>query len=320
MNKKNKINKILIIYSCIIICFQINQVIYSNENKEFNGFSLPDNEDEWSKTVINLKKTFIRENFKHWNNKSIKNASEVITYENKDLILQEYKFFNYKSKQLTLYILHSSRPKKSSLIVLNPLTEEGLTDFLSIVSPVFEKYLKKYPLPKPNMKSLAQHQRMFSKFDWAMAYLIPSGLKINNSISGKNINNDTTQKFQMEYDKFVIGDIRRAIQTLRNESDFENIPLWIQAEKNMAVLSLYASIFETNINRLDLYNLGLSKEYEIFFKNKTKYLNISNALSISIKKTNIILYEDAGNQWKYANAVARKLGWVNKIKIRKFEE
>lgn len=313
--------KIFIIYSGIILSlFQINQVIYSNENKEFKGFSLPDNENEWSKTVMNSKTIFIRENFKHWNNKSIKNASEVITYENKDLILREYNFLNYKSKQLTLYILQSSRPKKSSLIVLNPLTEEGLTDFLSILRPAFEKYLKKYPLPKPNMKSLAQHQRMFSKFDWAMAYLIPSGLKINNSISDRNINNDTTKKFQMEYDKFVIGDIRRAIQTLRNESDFENIPLWIQAEKNMAVLSLYASIFEPNINRLDLYNLGLSKEYETFFKNKTKHLNILNALSISIKNTNIILYENAGNQWKYANAVASKLGWVNKIKIRKFEE
>jgi len=305
------IKYLIIYYGIILILFQTNHLIYSNENKEFKGFSLPDNENEWSKTVMNSKSIFIRENFKHWNNKSIKNASEVITYENKDLILREYKFLNYKSKQLTLYILQSSRPKKSSLIVLNPLTEEGLTDFLSILRPAFEKYLKKYPLPKPNMKSLVQHQRMFSKFDWAMAYLIPSGLKINN---------DTTKKFQMEYDRFVIGDIRRAIQTLRNESDFENIPLWIQAEKNMAVLSLYASIFEPNINRLDLYNLGLSKEYETFFKNKTKYLDISNALSISIKNTNIILYENAGNQWKYANALASKLGWVNKIKIRKFEE
>jgi len=309
-------NKILL----ILILFQINHVIYCNENIDTKGFSLPDNEDEWSKTVINSKMTFIKENYIHWNNKSIKNASEYITYENKDLMLLEYNFLNYKSKQLTLYILRSSRPKKSSLIVLNPLTEEGLSDFLSIVRPAFEKYLKKYPLPKANMKSLAQHQRMFSKFDWAMAYLIPSGLKINNSISDKDINNDTTKKFQMKYDKFVIGDIRRAIQTLRNESEFENIPLWIQAEKNMAVLSLYASIFEPNINRLDLYNLGLSKEYETFFKNKTKYLDISNALSISIKNTNIILYENAGNQWKYANALASKLGWVNKIKIRKFEE
>ena len=309
-------NKILI----ILIFFKINQVIYCNENKDFNGFSLPNNESEWSKTVINSKMIFIKENFKHWNNKSIKNASEVITYENKDLMLQEYNFLNYNSKQLTLYILQSSRPKKSSLIVLNPLTEEGVSDFLSIVRPAFEKYLKKYPLPKANMKSLAQHQRMFSKFDWAMAYLIPSGLKINNSISDRNINNDSTKKFQMKYDKFVIGDIRRAIQTLRNKSEFENIPLWIQAEKSMAVLSLYASIFEPNINRLDLYNIGLSKEYETFFKNKTKYLDISNALSISIKNTNIILYENAGNQWKYANALAGKLGWVNKIKIRKFEE
>ena len=314
-------NKLLIIHtSIIVILFQMNQVLYSNENKESHGFSLPDNENEWSKTAINSKKIFIRENFEHWNNKSIKSESEVITYENKDLILREYNFVNYKSKQLTLYILHSSRPKKSSLIVLNPLNEEGLTDFLSIVRPAFEKYFKKYPLPKPNMKSFAQHQRMFSKFDWAMAYLVPSGLKINNSISDKDINSDTIQKFQMEYDKFVIGDIRRAIQTLRNESDFENIPLWIQAEKNMAVLSLYASIFEPNINRLDLYNLGLSKEYAIFLSNETKYLNISNALSILIKNTKIILYEDAGNQWKYANAVATKLGWVNKIKIRKFEE
>ena len=314
-------NKLLIIHtSIIVILFQMNQVLYSYENKESHGFSLPDNENEWSKTAINSKKIFIRENFEHWNNKSIKSESEVITYENKDLILREYNFVNYKSKQLTLYILHSSRPKKSSLIVLNPLNEEGLTDFLSIVRPAFEKYFKKYPLPEPNMKSFAQHQRMFSKFDWAMAYLVPSGLKINNSISDKDINIDTIQKFQMEYDKFVIGDIRRAIQTLRNESDFEDIPLWIQAEKNMAVLSLYASIFEPNINRLDLYNLGLSKEYAIFLSNKTKYLNISNALSILIKNTKIILYEDAGNQWKYANAVATKLGWLNKIKIRKFEE
>ena len=326
------------LYSYIItILFQVSVGLFSkelNSNKFINGSkigdskehkepqenSMPYNEKSWTEKSNNFKKIFIQDHFPYWNSKSFKGAKEFINDENKGLTLRAFNFNNYKSNQLTLYILHSSRPRNSNLIVLNPLNEEGLRDFLSFVTPAFKEHFKEYTLTEPNLKSFAQHQRMFSKFDWAMAYLIPSGLKNNYEISDKKNDKNTIQNFKITYDKCFIGDIRRSIQTLRNEAGFENVPLWIQAEKNMAAFSLYAGIFEQNIQRFDFYNLRSSNVFEHLLRNRKKSLNISNALSVAIENTNIILYEDAGTNWQDANSLAEKLGWKNRIKTREIPD
>src|SRR5206468_12452652 len=47
-------------------------------------------------------------------------------------------------------------------------------------------------------------------------------------------------------------DIRRAVQAIRSSTELAKLPLWIEASGDMAVDVLYASLFESGIERLSL--------------------------------------------------------------------
>ena len=48
--------------------------------------------------------------------------------------------------------------------------------------------------------------------------------------------------------------IRRGIQALRSLDGMNGVQLWLQAHRDMAVNTLYASLFEPKVHRLDLHD------------------------------------------------------------------
>ncbi len=301
----------------------LNDNIKSNKTPKiiFNHSSLQQNNQEWLKIESKLKGILIHHNFSHWSNKTNKNGKEIFTKINRKLKLRVIEFKSYDSTSLTLFIIQPSEINHPKLLVLNPLNEKGFTDFLATMQLAFMDYLNKYDLPKKNIKSFDQNQRMFSSFNWAMAYLIPTGLKVRKkSIEFKTKNIDAILEPKMIHDKLRVGDIRRGIQTLRNEGGYGKVSLWLQAESSMAKAALYASIFEPKITRLDLYDLKDTKSSDNYFNKIESLLSIPSALAIAIKNTQIIIYQESDKKWEYPNFIADKLGWQNRVKIRPITE
>src|SRR4029079_10669625 len=86
-------------------------------------------------------------------------------------------------------------------------------------------------------------------------------------------------------DSQQVWDVRRAIQVLREDKDFlGEVPLWLQGHGSMAGVALYASLFEPDIKRLDLYELPKTHHDGPNFLNVERFLDMPQALAMAAER------------------------------------
>jgi len=86
----------------------------------------------------------------------------------------------------------------------------------------------------------------------------------------------------------------------------------------MAGVTLYASLFEPEIARMDLHELPTSHRDGPFFFNVTRFIDMPHAVAMAAERSRITLYSDTPESWEYANQVGQILGWnAKQLKIRK---
>ena len=97
----------------------------------------------------------------------------------------------------------------------------------------------------------------------------------------------------------------------------ENVALWLQAQGRMAGVSIYASLFEPDITRLDLYNLPKSHVNGPFFPNISRVIGIPQAVALALENSKIVIYQADSDGWTYPREIASKLKWKHQLQIRK---
>lgn len=110
-------------------------------------------------------------------------------------------------------------------------------------------------------------------------------------------------------DGMRVWDVRRAIQALRKVDSVRGVPVVLRAHHQMAGVVLYASLFEPDIVRLDLWHLPESNRDGPIFLNVLRYLDVPQAVAMAAERTQIRLYEKDASGWRFPQAVAEKLGW-----------
>jgi len=86
----------------------------------------------------------------------------------------------------------------------------------------------------------------------------------------------------------------------------------------MAGIVLYASLFEPDIDRLDLWHLPHSHRDGPTFLNVLRYLDIPQAVAMAAERSQIRLYQEDNFGWQFPQAVSKKLSWSKKqLQIRK---
>lgn len=110
-------------------------------------------------------------------------------------------------------------------------------------------------------------------------------------------------------DGMRVWDVRRAIQTLRSLKSVDNVPIGLKARGQMAGIVLYASLFEPEIDRLDLWHLPHSHYDGPDFLNVLRYLDMPQALAMATERSQIRLYQKDDFQWQFPQAVSKTLGW-----------
>jgi hypothetical protein len=115
-----------------------------------------------------------------------------------------------------------------------------------------------------------------------------------------------------------VYDVRRAIQATRTLPQLKATPLYLQSDNRMAGVTLYASLFENNITRLDLHNLPNSHKEGPHLLNVLKTLDLPAAVALAAERSKVILYQKEQGGWDYPIEVAKKLDWGEKqIQLRK---
>ena len=87
----------------------------------------------------------------------------------------------------------------------------------------------------------------------------------------------------------------------------------------MAGNTLYASLFEDNITRLDLWQLPNSHRNGPIYLNVLRYLDIPQAVALGAEKSAVRIYESADSEsdWSYPRTVVDRLEWADKpLEIR----
>jgi hypothetical protein len=110
-------------------------------------------------------------------------------------------------------------------------------------------------------------------------------------------------------DGMRVWDVRRAVQALRSVSGFHDVPLWLQGERNSAGWALYASLFESGIARLDLWELPHSHRDGLTIVNVLRFLDVPQAVALAGEQTRVRIYDADASAWQYPLDTAERLDW-----------
>lgn len=233
--------------------------------------------------------------------------------------LRAFDFVSQQGITLRLFVASRAKLDKADLVVVNPLDATGWTEFLATYRPAFEAPLKDEALPEANAAEWQSTQKMFESFPWVMAYIAPRGIGPTAW--------DQSAKKQVQHRRrfYLLGqtleemqcwDIRRAIQATRAVSGLADTPLWLQAHRQMAALSVYAAIFEPNIKRIDLHELPTSHRDGPALFNVLRVFDLPQAVTLAAERSQVVIYSPEKTAWQFPQAVADGLKWEKRFQLR----
>ena len=218
---------------------------------------------------------------------------------------------------LRLYLFHREglAPADLELAVLNVLDENTWPEFLAGLGAAFPEGFEKIDLPEQNGERFARERQMLQSQKSAMACVAPRGVGPTAWTDDEKEQAHLRRRFQllgMTRDSARTWDIRRAIQALRQVEGMGTPNLWLQSSGAMAGNALYASLFEPDIRRLDLHGLPTSHREGPIYLNVLRFLDIPQAVAMAAERSQVRIYGDPAEDWKYVADVGRLLSWDEK--------
>ncbi|MCB1233031.1 MAG: hypothetical protein KDN19_22490, partial [Verrucomicrobiae bacterium] len=109
-----------------------------------------------------------------------------------------------------------------------------------------------------------------------------------------------------------VWDIRRGMQALRSIEGMEGPQLWLQSHGDMAIDTLYASLFEPEVHRLDLHDPPASHMEGPDYLNVLRFLDVPQAAAMVAENSRLVVYTADKKPWNYVTQVGEKLHWNKK--------
>ena len=245
---------------------------------------------------------------------------KVGTAEYEGVSLHAWDFTPQAPWALRLYIAHNAalKPEDLELVALNVLDENAWQDFRHMMAGHFSPLFSPTERMGADGHGFADEKKMFDGSKWAMAYVCPRGI---GPAAWTGSDKQQTQRLRRFYllgqtlDSMQVWDIRRAISALR-ATPYGKPPLWLQSQHTMAGNTLYASLFEDGIARLDLHRMPGSHGTGPTYLNVLKFLDIPQAAAIATERTRVRIYTPDKYAWSVPAQVAEKLGWKKAFELR----
>lgn len=206
------------------------------------------------------------------------------------------------------------------LVVVNPLDETGWNGFLKTFGAGFPGAFPGAVLPESDAKAYESEKNLHAKQKWGMLYLPVRGVGPTAWTTDEKERIHIRRRFALlgqTLDSMRIWDIRRGIQALRTLEGAEQPNVWIQASEVMAGNALYASLFEKDIERLDLHDLPLSHRNGPVLLNVLRFTDLPQVAAMAAEKSQIRIYTEDPAKWSHLGDFAKKIGWPEKqLQIR----
>ncbi|MGH7169933.1 MAG: alpha/beta hydrolase family protein, partial [Gemmataceae bacterium] len=243
----------------------------------------------WKGRAPELREELSKRVFRNWPDKAPPLNARLAQDVKKDgLRLRAYDFVSEDQVELRLWLMTAEKVDKPTLVVLNALDEAGWQEWIGDLGPAFKDALQLAKEPKQDAARFAQNVKMLQFHKWAFAAVTPRGIGPTrwsevNSFNGKPNGNQIRRRFALlgqTLDAQRVCDVRRALACLRTVPDLKGVPLWLQGKNDMAGIALYASLFEPDVARLDLWHPSPSHRQGPIFLNVLRVLDMSQAVAL----------------------------------------
>ena len=231
------------------------------------------------------------------------------------LRLRAYDFASEDDVDLRLWLLTAEKVDKPTLVVLNALDEPAWKEWAEDLGPPFAKALQLAADPKRNDAKFAQNRKALEFNQWAFAAVAPRGVGPTrwseaSQFDGKPAGQHILRRFALlgqTLDGQRVWDVRRAVAVLRTLAEVKGAPLWLQADRDMAGIALYAALFEPDVARLDLWHPPASHRQGPTFLNVRRVLDMPQAVALAFPRPVRL----------YVNDDAEAAGWDWPVKLQK---
>ena len=294
---------------------QINTQIHESFVAKTSKPSVPKSAGEWTKQRKAWMKTVRRKSFRGWPRRAQAgplNIECLFSVKRGGIQFSAFDFTSQPHVRLRLYLAHRPGPDKPRMITLNVLDEQRWSKWLAAMRVAFADELSDQTLSEPDENAFKRYQELFRNNKDVLAYMAPRGIGPTEWNTDERKLTQIRRRFMMlgqTIDGMRVWDVRRAIQMLRTLDLAGEVPMTLKGNDQMAGIVLYASLFEPDIDRLDLWHLPDSHRDGPTFLNVLRYLDIPQAVAMATERSQIRLYQEDDSGWRFPQAVAEKLGW-----------
>jgi dienelactone hydrolase len=162
---------------------------------------------------------------------------------------------------------------------------------------------------EPDQKGFSELQKYFKQFPGTAVFFAPRGVGPTRWTQHERKQVQIRRRFMLlgqTLDGMRVWDIRRAIQAVQQLS---TAPLWLEANGDMAVNCLYASLFETNIARIAFSGVPSSQMDGPDYLNVMRILDIPEAAALAAERAPLQIEGHTRERWDFPRKLAANLGW-----------
>jgi len=227
--------------------------------------------------------------------------------------LTAFDFTSQPNVRLRLFCVEGGKGDGNpSSVRLNILDEVGWTQWLATMRSRFEKQLSAYTLPEANPSAFEAMRAALEADKCPAIYFCPRGIGPDAWSGDEKKQIQIRRRFMLlgqTADGMRVWDVRRAVQALRLLDTTAGTPVTVTSQGDMAGIVLYASLFESDIRRLDLVDLPPTHAKGPTFLNVLRFLDTPPAVAMAAERVSVQLHVETAAPWQFPQSVAARLGW-----------
>ena len=282
--------------------------------------TVPGSADDWARQTASWREALATRSFRGWpSHPDGLDLEQGPMVTSGDIAARTFWFNSQAGIRLPLVVLHrKGLPLESlDLVVLNTVDDGGWTSLLASLAGggLSLPGMAGITRVEPDKAEFAQTEKMLQSFKWGMAYVAPRGIGPTAWGQAERRQTQVRRRFMLlgqTLDGMRTWDAVRGAGALRLVDGLSQVPLWMQGEKTMAGITLYASLFVNDVRRIDLPPLPTSHRNGPIYLNVLRFLDIPQAIAMAAERSAVRIYQAKAGGWKYPRQVAESLKWDKK--------
>ena len=272
---------------------------------------VPETQEEWERQRDEWMAALKEKCFRGWPEEAGPlNVEKVFSVESNGLLLEAFEFDSQELIRLRLYVwrkLGFKRYTRMSFSIGSNVSDAELCALQeNFPEPFADMGL---PAPSLNVRVIDDGPGPIS------VVFLPRGLGRNQWDMDPRKQVQIRRRFMLLGQTLAgmqVWDVRRALQAVHTLDVCRDAAISFDAKGEMAVLAIYASLFEPPLAVLNLENISETHGHSVDFLNVLRFLDVPQATVMAAERTKVCISQDANLDWPFAGAVAKRLEWARK--------